>query len=54
MASQSTTALEAEIHRLQLELHTLKREQGSDETITVGNYLLARLEQLGVKVSFRW
>ena len=53
MASQQTTALETEIHRLQLELHTLKREQGS-ETITVGNYLLARLEQLGVKVRSNW
>ena len=53
MASQSTAALEAEIHRLQHELNTLKQDQGS-ETITVGNYLLARLEQLGVKVRSNW
>lgn len=49
MSKQSTAALEAEIHRLNLEVHTLKAQQGSE--ISVGNYLLTRLEQLGVTVS---
>lgn len=44
-------ALKAELDRHRLELETLKDEQGSSE-IYVGQYLLARLEQLGVKSMF--
>ncbi|KAG5727919.1 putative pyruvate decarboxylase C13A11.06 [Termitomyces sp. T112] len=50
MSSQSTAALEAEIHRLKLEVHSLKTQHGSE--ISVGNYLLTRLEQLGVTNMF--
>ncbi|KAG6861625.1 hypothetical protein C0995_014064 [Termitomyces sp. Mi166 len=50
MSAQSTAALQAEIHRLKLEVHSLKTEQGSE--ISIGNYLLARLEQLGVTNMF--
>ncbi|KAG6850282.1 hypothetical protein H0H93_015539 [Arthromyces matolae] len=50
MSRQSTAALMAEIGRLKLEVHNLKTEQGSE--ISVGNYLLARLEQLGVTHMF--
>jgi len=41
--------LNAEIDRLRLEVHNLKGESGA-QNISIGNYLLARLEQLGVKV----
>ncbi|KAG5349535.1 hypothetical protein C0989_003292 [Termitomyces sp. Mn162] len=50
MSRQSTAALQAEIHRLKLEVHGLKTQQGSE--ISVGNYLLTRLEQLGVTNMF--
>lgn len=50
MSTQTSAALQAEINRLQLEVQSLKAEQGS-ELISVGNYLLARLAQLGVTVS---
>ncbi|KAG6856422.1 hypothetical protein H0H87_004641 [Tephrocybe sp. NHM501043] len=46
MARQSNAALMAELNRLKLEVHSLKTEQGTE--ISVGNYLLTRLEQLGV------
>ncbi|KAG6866293.1 hypothetical protein C0991_006389 [Blastosporella zonata] len=46
MARQSNAALMAELSRLKLEVHSLKTEQGTE--ISVGNYLLTRLEQLGV------
>ena len=50
MNSQIPTGLEAEINRLQLEILTLRKEQGS-VLITIAEYILARLEQLGVRVS---
>ncbi|KAG6901008.1 hypothetical protein C0995_002540 [Termitomyces sp. Mi166 len=50
MSRQSTAALQAEVHRLKLEVHSLKTQQGSE--ISVGNYLLTRLEQLGVTNMF--
>lgn len=43
-------ALAAEVHRLKLELETLKTNNDSQQ-ILVGNYLLARLAQLNVTVS---
>lgn len=42
-------ALSAELDRIRLELHTLKAEKGK-QNITVGDYLLTRLAQLGVTV----
>ena len=53
MATSSIAALEAQLQHLQLKFRTLEQERGS-ETITVGNYLLTRLEQLGVKVRSSW
>ncbi|KAJ7506986.1 pyruvate decarboxylase [Mycena galericulata] len=44
-------SLQAEVNRLRLELETLKVENAS-ESIEVGNYLLARLEQLKVTKMF--
>lgn len=49
MTTQASAALQAEVNRLQLEVQSLKVEQGS-EHISIGNYLLTRLEQLGVTV----
>jgi len=43
MCAQSAAALQAEV-----ELQGMKAE----EKITIGNYVLARLEQLGIRVSF--
>jgi pyruvate decarboxylase len=43
-------ALNAEIDRLRLQVHALKGECGA-QNISIGNYLLARLEQLGVTVN---
>ncbi|KAF8073823.1 thiamine diphosphate-binding protein [Lyophyllum atratum] len=51
MATQTSAALKAEISRLQLELQNLKTQSGTKE-ITVGDYLLKRLEQLGVTCMF--
>ncbi|KAG6906948.1 hypothetical protein DXG01_011208 [Tephrocybe rancida] len=50
MSRQSTAALLAELNRLKLEVHSLKTEQGTE--ISIGNYLLTRLEQLGVTNMF--
>jgi hypothetical protein len=44
----STDALQAEVNRLRLEVQTLQARNDS-EPIEIGNYLLARLEQLNVK-----
>jgi pyruvate decarboxylase len=44
-------ALTAEIGRLRLQVHNLKGESGA-QNISIGNYLLARLEQLGVRSMF--
>jgi hypothetical protein len=49
MTTQASAALQAEVNRLQLEIQSLKVEQGSEQ-ISIGNYLLSRLEQLGVTV----
>lgn len=45
----SVEALKSQVDRLNLEIHSLKAEKGA-ENISVGNYLLARLAQLDVKV----
>ncbi|KAK0201639.1 pyruvate decarboxylase THI3 [Desarmillaria ectypa] len=50
-SSTTNTATQAEINRLRLELQALKVEDGSEQ-IYVGQYLLARLEQLGVTSMF--
>lgn len=47
-ASNDVHALQSEIVKLQTELDSIKT---GGEEITVANYLLARLEQIGVKVS---
>ncbi|KAJ7626678.1 pyruvate decarboxylase [Mycena polygramma] len=47
----SSSSLQAEVNRLRLELESLQVQDGS-EPITVGNYLLARLEQLKVTKMF--
>ena len=50
-SNQSTNAvLQAEIEHLQGELHIMKGEEKAAK-ISIGNYILARLEQLGVTVS---
>ena len=46
-----TSVLQSEVDRLRLQLHTLQVEQGV-QNISIGNYLLERLAQLGVTV--RW
>ncbi|KAJ7700491.1 thiamine diphosphate-binding protein [Mycena rosella] len=51
MASPSLSPLQAEVNRLRLELETLQASNAS-ELIEVGNYLLARLEQLKVTNMF--
>ncbi|KAF9046327.1 pyruvate decarboxylase THI3 [Panaeolus papilionaceus] len=45
--SNTTTALQAEVDRLRLEVHSLQSQAGAGR-INVGNYLLDRLVQLGV------
>lgn len=49
--SQNTTSFQAEVDRLKLEVQTLQVKQGV-ENISIGNYLLNRLAQLGVTVRF--
>lgn len=48
MSAKDVSALQAEVARLHTEIRALK--VGGDE-ITIADYLLKRLEQLGVKVS---
>ena len=48
--SHHVGVLNAELDRLRLEVHTLKAESGA-QMISIGNYLLTRLEQLNVTVS---
>jgi hypothetical protein len=50
MSTQPASSLQAEVNRLRLQLESLQVKDGS-EPITVGDYLLARLEQLKVTVS---
>lgn len=52
MSTQTDSALQAEVNRLKLELQTHKVETGSGGEIQIGDYLLERLAQLGVSVSF--
>ncbi|KAK1230343.1 hypothetical protein PQX77_006553, partial [Marasmius sp. AFHP31] len=47
----SPEALQAEVNRLKLELNALQVEDRSEQ-IFIGDYLLARLEQLGVTSMF--
>ncbi|KAJ6512212.1 pyruvate decarboxylase [Mycena vitilis] len=47
----SSSSLQAEVNRLRLELESLQVQDGS-EPITIGDYLLARLEQLKVTKMF--
>ena len=47
MSQQYVSSLEAEVARLQAEIQAL---HVSEEQITIADYLLKRLEQLGVKV----
>ncbi|KAG5638177.1 hypothetical protein H0H81_001474 [Sphagnurus paluster] len=47
MSTQSSDALQGEIHRLKLDIHDLRSQQGTHH-ISIGNYILTRLEQLGV------
>ncbi|KAG7440406.1 pyruvate decarboxylase, partial [Guyanagaster necrorhizus] len=47
MSSSTDTAIQDEVNRLKLELQALKVEDGSEQ-IYVGQYLLSRLQQLGV------
>ncbi|EKM79422.1 hypothetical protein AGABI1DRAFT_113984 [Agaricus bisporus var. burnettii JB137-S8] len=52
MSAQPTSkALQGEVNRLKLELHTMHTERGTSE-ITVANYILTRLVQLGVTKMF--
>jgi hypothetical protein len=54
MTSRAQTSLQAEVDRLTKEIATLKAGNNhAGEQITVGKYLLARLEQLGVTVNIR-
>ncbi|KAF9267466.1 pyruvate decarboxylase [Marasmius fiardii PR-910] len=48
----SVDTLQAEIARLKLELNTARPKDGSNADIYIGNYLLTRLEQLGVTSMF--
>jgi pyruvate decarboxylase len=48
----SSASLQAEVDRLRLELSSLQVKNAS-EPIEIGNYLLARLEQLKVTASAR-
>ncbi|KAJ6508886.1 pyruvate decarboxylase [Mycena sanguinolenta] len=51
MSTQPDASLQAEVNRLRLQLESLQTKDGS-EPISVGNYLLARLEQLKVTKAF--
>jgi hypothetical protein len=49
MSAQPDASLQAEVNRLRLQLESLQAKDGS-EPIAIGDYLLARLEQLKVTV----
>ncbi|KAJ7459792.1 pyruvate decarboxylase [Mycena latifolia] len=51
MSSQPDSSLQAEVNRLRLQLESFQVKDGS-EPIAIGNYLLARLEQLKVTKMF--
>jgi hypothetical protein len=46
---QSSDVFRNEVNQLKLELHNMHTQRGTGE-ITVGNYILTRLAQLGVTV----
>lgn len=46
----TVTDLRSEVTRLRNHLAMIENKDGSDEQITISDYLLARLEQLGVTV----
>lgn len=50
-ASNDVHTLQSEIVKLQTELDSLRT---GGEEITIANYLLARLQQMGVKVRFSY
>lgn len=50
MSTQSPTVLQAEVDRLRDELQVMKGEQ-KPPNISIGNYILTRLTQLGATVS---
>ena len=52
MSSEATVSLQAEVNRLRHELQTTKEEYEGLEQITIGDYILERLAQLGVTVGF--
>lgn len=49
MATNTNMSLQSEVNRLKLELNALQVSAGSEQ-IYIGQYLLERLSQLGVKV----
>ncbi|KAJ7931026.1 thiamine diphosphate-binding protein [Mycena leptocephala] len=51
MPNESVSSLQAEVNRLRSELQALQAENTSEQ-IEIGNYLLARLEQLNVRKMF--
>ena len=53
MSEQTVANTRAQMDRLQLEVSELKGQKGVED-ITVGDYLLARLDQLQVTVSTSW
>lgn len=50
-AEVKVESLQGEVDRLRLEIQTLQSKHGQ-EKVSLGNYLLTRLTQLGVKVRF--
>lgn len=48
--SATLADLQSEVTRLRNELQSVTVESQEDEQITIANYLLARLDQLGVTV----
>ncbi|KAF8206883.1 thiamine diphosphate-binding protein [Mycena galopus ATCC 62051] len=51
MSNESVSSLQAEVNRLRIELQALQAKNTSEQ-IEIGNYLLARLEQLNVRKMF--
>jgi hypothetical protein len=50
---QAVDALKGEVDRLKLEIQTLQTRHGVAGNITIGDYILTRLAQLGVTVRLR-
>jgi hypothetical protein len=51
MSTQANAALQAEVDRLHGELEIMRGEEKATK-VSIGNYILARLEQLGVTVGY--